>query len=218
MGQRNRLGNTSSSSIFGIGLGAAKSNIDPTFHGKEEVHIDKRTCYDATETDWHKHIVYSEEYGQPMVPLDVVNSVILENEHLRESLYVNQGHQYNRSIEKLLQLTGESTSYIVRTVNSIERLTRGKLESKRIFSLMYVILARYYQVDFKAKRVNESKLQYLWRTGNLPLICMMVNVLRDVVYEFCRASPAEMGKVFHRMSNPPKFKSKNIRMKQKPPF
>jgi hypothetical protein len=42
-----------------------------------------------------------------VVPLDRINEIMLENENLRETLYINQHAEYNRNVKHLYFLMGE---------------------------------------------------------------------------------------------------------------
>lgn len=150
------------------------SKNDGAVQGVENKHLDNRILYSPL-SDWNAHIVYSEEFGVPMISLDNAEHIMIENENLREALYVNQNMHYNITIDNLIQkFIGNSTSQVNKTAEHIEIITNGAIKKQDAFRIVYSILCANFNISFQKLRPNESKLQYCWRIGALPIVSMLM--------------------------------------------
>ena len=167
-------------------LSKSAKKSDSPIQGIPQTHIDNRTLFDVTETDWNKHVVIGDTFdSQPMVPYDVVEQVLIENEMLRETLYVNQNYHYNKQIDAMTQrYIGQSTSTVNRLADEIEKATKGAIKKQDAFRMVYGCLTRHFEIKFDKLRLNESKLQYCWRIGALPVVVMCMMMLYNELSYF----------------------------------
>jgi hypothetical protein len=137
------------------------------------------------ETDWNKHVVI-DEADDAWVPLKVVEQIMVENEQLRETLYATQNYHHSRVLNKMYQCFGHSTSQIIKIADNIEQYTKGVIKAQDAFRLIYLGIESNYGIGFDMRRKGESKLQYGWRIGMLPIIAMNMNALLGIVMSVYR--------------------------------
>ena len=164
--------------------------------GREQDYIDHRTVYCPRELDINKYVIWSEDLQDMVVPLDRINEIMLENENLRETLYINQHAEYNRNVKHLYFLMGESTSGVQATVRNIEQLSRGSLKQRDIYKILYDFLSHEFSIAWTV-RAHESKLQFLWRIGRLPLVSISARLL-EYLFKYLKrvCYKSTMDKVF----------------------
>ena len=152
---------------------AKRLHGDGKVQGKEQTHIDQRTCYDPIET-WSDQDV---------------EQIMIENEMLRETLYANQNTHYNRNIDLMIQRQGQSSSQIIKLTKSIEDHTKGAIKAQDAFRIVYATMSNQYRIKFENRKPKESKLQYCWRTGSLPLVSELMCALKDTILSLHRIDP-----------------------------
>jgi hypothetical protein len=170
---------------------------DGPVQGKEQVHIDQRTAYAPMEDPK----TMSKE------------ALLIENEMLRETLYANQGAQYNRTIDLLNQHTGHSTSQIIKMAEAIERDTQGNLKAQDAFRIVYATMYNMDAFSFDDRKHNESKLQFAWRMGALPTVSMLMHQLLAVVSNLTRMEPVITRKYFRDLVNAHTARQKKLNKK-----
>lgn len=159
-----------------------KKNDGP-IQGKEVLHIDQRTCY-CPEEEWEKHIEMWNtglQKSEAYIKYEHVEQIMVENEMLRESLYANQNEDYNRAIDIILTRAGHSTSNIIKMADSIEDYSKGTIKAQEAFRIVYATMKYIHRIDLRNRKPKESKLQYCWRTGQLPLVSQLMCALKDTL-------------------------------------
>jgi len=179
--------------------------------GKEQSHLDGRILYDPV-VEWNDSFTVSEMTdGDKYIKLSRVNHLIIENEMLRQSLYANQNLYYNRVISSINAMIGQSTSGIIKTVAAMSRLTQGAIKEPEIYTMIYSVLQRSVIVDFSRREPNESKLQYLWKIGALPIVSMITSSLYNVLLTFGMIDHKASAQFFNQLNA-----TLNKKLQQKP--
>jgi hypothetical protein len=174
---------------------------DGLMQGEEQLFVDPRDQYDAIEHDWRKHITTQgdcnyEKVGcgdcclenkrctnDPVIPVNIIEQIIVENEQLRESLYARQNASYYRNMLDLINKSGNSTSEVIKIVRRIHIMLNKTIKEQDIFRLLYrIIESNGFDLSFKTKPHNISKLQWCYQQGMLPIISMHLNVLMHTTH------------------------------------
>jgi hypothetical protein len=134
--------------------------------GRPQMYIDQRTAYVPFKHKWKP---------------EEVEQVMIENEMLRETLYAEQNTHYNRNMHTLLSIFGHSTSSVIKQADSIEKNTQGAIKAQDAFRYVYEIININYRIPFNSRRKGESKLQFAWRVGALPLVATYMSALDILV-------------------------------------
>jgi hypothetical protein len=142
--------------------------------GVQQTHIDGRVAYIPENTGWHNKIQIIGD--EPMIAYSDVEDVLCENEDLRDTLFANQNVQYNRVIAVLMSTMNQSTSNINNNVREISAITQT-LSEREVFHIIYMTLDSYCKVDWTYVKKGESKLQYCMRTGVLPIVSIITDLL-----------------------------------------
>lgn len=168
--------------------------------GDEQDVIDYRVSYSPEVTNWQSKCRLDDN-GDVVVPYDVVEQLFVENEMLRETLYINQNSAYSRAVTQIGQLTGHSTSHVIKAADRIENLSGGILSAKEVYGFLYRIMESNYRVTFKYRKSRESKLQYLWRTGNLPIMSMLIHIFEMFLRNLKAAAPKEFNELVKEITH-----------------
>jgi hypothetical protein len=189
--------------------------------------IDERIAYVPEETDWNNYVMWSDDVNDMVVPHSVVVNIMNENDELRNTLYTHTNSTQARAIRTIEQLTGHSTSEVIQLVNNIEFSTRKAVPSQEVFRWIYDIIDRWWGLDLKWRKKDESKLQYLWkrlkkdesklqylwRTGWLPVVSIIASLAGHLISSMRMAAPKEFDAWINavvKKRKPNKKKPKNI--------
>jgi hypothetical protein len=183
-----------------------KSADSYCIEGQENEYIDQRTQYDAMETDWSRHVTNGTNGG--MIPVKVVEQIMVENEQLRQTIYANQSYHHSAVLNQLYQNFGHSTSQIIKTADQIEQYTKGVMKAQDCFRFIYQAIEHNFSLGFDLRRKGESKLQYGWRIGLLPIISMYMSALHSVVMTTFRADMHDARKFFEELKKKTEVKQK----------
>lgn len=167
-----------------------KEYADGRVHGKEKIYIDPRTEYNPVGEDWHEKIIYDGP-NEPMVPYSAVEGLFVENEQLRETLYANQNSQQARALTYIYQSFGQSTKWVNNRVDGIEHKLHGALNKQEIYRIVYSLIVNRFEVNLKYAKGGESKIQYLWRLGLLPMVCITVFLFDALATRLYQLAPQE---------------------------
>ena len=160
---------------------------DNRVEGTYNSHVDNRILPQMSE-DWSKSVVIDDVSGQAYVPLDMVERLITENEELRESLFLRFVGPAQKAFTLITAYSNQSTSDILKMVSEIERFTNHGINGKFIFNYIYGMLNQR-AVSFRDVPPNQSKLQWLWKQGYLPLVVSLVQAFHHVVYNMHHDAP-----------------------------
>ena len=153
--------------------------------GKVNKYIDQRTAY------------------VPTVEADKLSKkeLLIENEMLRETLYAQQNTYQNIVLSHMYQAFGHSTSDVIKMAEQIESQTKGVLKPQDSFRMIYKAIEDHYKISFEIRKPNESKLQYGWRIGMLPIIAMYMHALNIMTYHTFRLDLQESIKFYSKLIN-----------------
>ena len=138
--------------------------------------------------DFNKDVIIGDD-DVAYIPLEAVEQILVENEDLRETLFISLSEPHKRAYILLSQMTGLGTKQILEEVRAIELLTGDVLTGKNIFNFIYGVLAGRGAVNFRHIPSNTSKLQWLWKNGYLPQVSVLVLTFYHVLSELRGLDP-----------------------------
>ena len=155
----------------------------PSISARKEptLNVDTRimpTC----SRDFNKDVIIGDD-NVAYIPLEAVEQILVENEDLRETLFISLSEPHKRAYILLSQMTGLGTKQVLEEVRAIELLTGGILTGREVFNFIYGILARRGAVNFRNIPNDTSKLQWLWKNGYLPHVSVLVLTFYHVLFE-----------------------------------
>jgi len=156
-----------------------KSNVARTiYQGSILDYIDFRTAYMPTEELVNRVQIINNE---PMVRLDDVNALFIENEQLRETLYMKQTDRYNFMASNLYMCTQWSTYEFKKQVERIAMVSG--IPARLIYSFIYTIVDSYININFENDNSNKSQLTKYLEIGAAPYLAL-VSIILMKVFQF----------------------------------
>lgn len=175
----------------------AYGSLFDALEGEEQSYPDRRIACCPIETDFKgKVVVYN---GQLMVPYETVEQLFVENEQLRETLYSKDTTDYNYAISTMINLTGHSTSDIIKCAERIQWYSKDTLKAKDVYGYIYSIMEQYYKISFIERRQDESKLQYCWRQGYLPIVSAYMFLFEVLVKQYSTIGSKELAEIHKKI-------------------
>ena len=151
----------------------------------EQKLYDSRTVFCPEMEDVTAHIEPGQN-GDPVIPLDKVNELIVENEFLKEELFTKQNSIINSIYHKLRIECQYSKQQISHTVQEIVKLTKPILKEHDIWN--FVISEFITLAEIKQMKSNETVLDFCWRHDLLPMVSVILVQLRFVLWSLERYS------------------------------
>ena len=114
----------------------------PSISARKEptLNVDTRimpTC----SRDFNKDVIIGDD-NVAYIPLEAVEQILVENEDLRETLFISLSEPHKRAYILLSQMTGLGTKQVLEEVRAIELLTGGILTGREVFNFTNAIFAR----------------------------------------------------------------------------
>jgi hypothetical protein len=171
----------------------ARSRIswDNNVERRDKIKVDSRVGPTLDVIDWDSKVVIDPETQMAYVPLEEVESIMIENEELRETLYTQYIEPEERAHETITRMVGNSTSGILNKIRHIESWSNNAITGKDIFGFIYTIIVNEYHIDLNSCPPNKSKLQYIWSIGALPIVSFQVELLYHLVQYQRKMAPQE---------------------------
>ena len=163
---------------------------DNRVEGIYNSHVDNRILPQMSE-DWVKAVVIDDVSGQAYVPLEVVERIMAENEELRESLFLRFVNPAQRAYTLIASYSSQSTSDVLKKISAIESFTNNGVTGKFIFNYIYGMLNQQ-AISFRDVPPNQSKLQWLWKQGYLPIVCSTLSSFHHVIFNMHHDAPNAM--------------------------
>ena len=178
-------------------------------------HLDPRIT-DISTKDFNNEVVCIDD--KLYVPLKSVEAMLVDNVQMKESIMLQQNTHYSRVIEYISQrYVGMGTSTINKAVDRISA-NYGGWTKPEVYNFIYNIMEHSFFVKFDAKLPHESKLQFAFRIGALPIVAMLVTCLDYILFKQAHLAPSESHALNRKLSDKLKAKYQKNKPKVKNPY
>lgn len=160
--------------------------------------FDMRVGYEPLFESGVKNIQIGADGITPVIPVEDINSIIIENEQLRETLYTEQNNLHQNLYDSIVRNQNASMKTIQSDIRYINSLTKGALSERHIYSFIYSLILPQ---DFKNYQApNETILNVCWKLGYLPIMSAYLTVLSNVVRQLVLYGGFDIKKAFSNIT------------------
>jgi len=137
------------------------------------------TSYDPPIESLTKHIEIGADGITPVIPVDVVDQILVENEQIRFELSDASHDGVHYLYDELAQHNSASTSQLKRRINTLHKNIKGVIPKPALWQFFFDIVLNYDNIADCEH--NETMLHLTWRIGKLPLLAIHISAFENVI-------------------------------------